>query len=55
MIGQGQAGIAQQGGMMGQNAGGMAQAQQALMGQGQLTPEQQEAQRKKAQALFGVA
>jgi hypothetical protein len=51
----GQAGIAQQGGLMGQNAGapggGMAAAQQALMGQGQLTPEQQEAQRKKAQAL----
>jgi hypothetical protein len=57
--GQGQAGIAQQGGLMGQNAGapggGMAQAQQALMGQGQgqLTPEQQEAMRKKAQAVFG--
>jgi hypothetical protein len=51
----GLAGIAQQGGLMGQNAGapggGMAAAQQALMGQGQLTPEQQEAQRKKAQAL----
>jgi hypothetical protein len=25
------------------------------MGQGQLTPEQQEAQRKKAQAIFGGA
>jgi hypothetical protein len=31
----------------------MGAAQQALMGQGQLTPEQQEAMRKKAQGIFG--
>ena len=46
--GGGAVGIAQQGGIMGQNAGapggGMAAAQQAF---GQLTPEQQEAMRKK--------